>query len=163
VRYLYATLNHGTPLYTWCEERGQEPGAKDCSGDRQHLWTPVAVCRFIRDALVMEDGEALHLARGTARHWLDQGKSIAIKDAPTHFGIVSYEIVSDVDNGRITAIVELPSRNPPTSVLLHLRHPKSAPIRSVTVNSKEWKDFDPAKEVVRLEGLEGTARVEAKC
>jgi len=55
VRYLYATLNHGTPLYTWCEERGQEPGAKRCSGDRQHLWTPVAVVRAIRDMLVMED------------------------------------------------------------------------------------------------------------
>ena len=51
-RYLYAVLNHGTPLFSWCEERGQEPGAKECSGDRQHLWTPVAVGRFLRDAMV---------------------------------------------------------------------------------------------------------------
>ena len=42
-RYLYATLNHGTPLVTWCEERGPEPGSSNCTGDRQHLWTPVAV------------------------------------------------------------------------------------------------------------------------
>ena len=28
-KYLYATLNHGTPLYTWCEERGQEPGTHE--------------------------------------------------------------------------------------------------------------------------------------
>ena len=39
-KYLYSTLNHGTPLYTWCEERGQEPGTPKISGDRQHLWTP---------------------------------------------------------------------------------------------------------------------------
>ncbi len=53
-QYLYATLNHGTPLYTWCEERGPEPGSSNCTGDRQHLWTPVAVVRAIRDMLVME-------------------------------------------------------------------------------------------------------------
>ncbi len=50
--YLYATLNHGTPLYTWCEERGQEPGTTKITGDRQHLWTPVAVVRAVRDCLV---------------------------------------------------------------------------------------------------------------
>ena len=65
IRLLYATLNHGTPLYTWCEERGKEPNTTKTSGDRQHLWTPVAVVRFLRDALVMEQNDQLHLA---ARH-----------------------------------------------------------------------------------------------
>ena len=69
-KYLYATLNHGTPLYSWCEERGQEAGSKETTGDRQHLWTPLAVARFIRDALVMEDGDTLHLGRGVDREWL---------------------------------------------------------------------------------------------
>ena len=49
--YLLATLNHGTPLYTWCEERGQEPGTNKISGDRQHLYTPVALLGLVRDAL----------------------------------------------------------------------------------------------------------------
>jgi len=40
IQYLYATLNHGTPLYSWCEEPRQQPGSPDCTGDRQHLWTP---------------------------------------------------------------------------------------------------------------------------
>ena len=43
VKYLYATLNHATPLYSWCEERGQEPVSTTCTGDLQHLWTPLAV------------------------------------------------------------------------------------------------------------------------
>ena len=63
-KYLYSTLNHGTPLYTWCEERGQEPGTAKCSGDRQHLWTPVAVVRALRDMLVLESGDGLNLALG---------------------------------------------------------------------------------------------------
>ena len=35
--------------------------------------------------------------------WLQQGKRIAVKNAPTCFGALAYEIVSDVDNGKITA------------------------------------------------------------
>jgi hypothetical protein len=154
-RYLYATLNHGTPLYTWCEERGPEPGSKDCSGDRQHLWTPVAVARFLRDALVMEDGQTLHLARGTARHWLEEGKKIGIKDAATHFGMVSFEIVSDLHNNKITASIDLPSHNRANAVLLHLRHPQSSSIKSVTVNGKLWTEFDRKKETITLNGLTG--------
>jgi hypothetical protein len=159
VRYLYATLNHGTPLYTWCEERGQEPGSNETSGDLQHLWTPVAVVRFIRDALVMEDVDTLHLARGTDRHWLDQGKSVGIKDASTHFGVVTFAIVSDVDQGRINASITMPSKKSTKEVCLHLRHPKSAPIRSVTVNGKSWTAYDRDKETVILKELTGTVSV----
>ncbi|MEI7767483.1 MAG: alpha-L-fucosidase [Phycisphaerae bacterium] len=43
---------------------------------------------------------------------------------------------------------------------LRLRHPKSAPIKSVTVNGKDWKDFN--KECVILKGLTGTVAVTAK-
>ncbi len=78
VKYLYSTLNHGTPLYTWCEERGQEPGTAKTSGDRQHLWTPVAVVRAIRDMLVMENGDGLNLALGTAREWLASGSPVGM-------------------------------------------------------------------------------------
>jgi hypothetical protein len=35
--------------------------------------------------------------------WLQQGKRIAVKNAPTYFGALAYEIGSDVDNGKIAA------------------------------------------------------------
>ncbi len=114
-----------------------------------------------RVMLVMEEGDSLWLARATPRAWLEQGKKIHVKNAPTHFGTVDYEIVSHADNGKITATVEMPSRNPPKVVLLRFRHPKKTPIKSVTVNGKAWKDFDPAKEVIRLGGLKGTIKLEA--
>ncbi|MDP4184295.1 MAG: hypothetical protein Q8862_03920, partial [Bacteroidota bacterium] len=76
VKYLYSTLNHGTPLYTWCEERGQEPNTTKTSGDRQHLWTPVAIVRILRDMFVLEDGKGINLAVGTAREWLASGKMV---------------------------------------------------------------------------------------
>ena len=94
-QYLYSTLNHGTPLYTWCEERGQEPDTPKCSGDRQHLWTPVAVVRALRDMMVMEKGDGLHLALGTPREWLGSGQPVGMAGACTYFGAVSYQMQYD--------------------------------------------------------------------
>lgn len=114
-----------------------------------------------RSLLVMEEGRSLWIARATPRSWLEQGKKIAVRNAPTYFGPLAYEIVSDVDHGRIAATVEMPSRTPPQDVLLRLRHPKASPMKSVTVNGRVWTDFDLAKEVVRLHDLQGTVKVEA--
>ena len=100
-------------------------------------------------------------ARHAAR-WLEQDKKISVRNAPTHFGPLAYEIVSDVDNNKINATVEMPTRNPPKSVVLRFRHPKSAPIKGVEVNGKDWKPFNPEKETVELKGLSGTVTVTAK-
>jgi len=109
----------------------------------------------------MEDDGRLWLARATPRAWLEQGKRISVKNAPTQFGTVGYEILSDVQNDRITATVELPARGTPKSLLLRLRHPKAAPLRSVEVNGKSWKNFEKDKEAVHLEGLRGSVTVRA--
>jgi hypothetical protein len=114
-----------------------------------------------RNLLVMEDGPSLWIARATPRAWLRQGSKVTVSNAPTYFGTLAYEIVSDADHGRITATVEVPHRNPPKSILLRLRHPESAPIRSVRVNGKRWSRFNPDKEVIQLTGLTGTATVVA--
>jgi hypothetical protein len=114
-----------------------------------------------RNLLVTEIGDELWLARATPRAWLEQGKAIAVGKAPTYFGNTGYEIVSDVDNGTITATIELPSRTAPTSVWLRLRHPTGLPIKSVTVNGKPWTDFDADKEAIVLRGLAGKVTVTA--
>ena len=113
----------------------------------------MAVARFIRDALVMEDGGTLHLCRGAARQWYTK---LAVKDAPTHFGKVSYDITADAK--QITAKLDLPD----AKVVLHLRHPQSAPIKGVTVNGRDWRAFDKDKETIELKGLAGMVTVTAK-
>ena len=114
-----------------------------------------------RDMLVMEEGDTLWLARGTPRAWLRPGKKIDVENAPSRFGTVAYEIVSDVDKGRISATVEMPSRNAPKSVFLRFRHPTAAPIQSVTVNGHAWTNFNAVKEVIDLVGVTGTIKVTA--
>jgi hypothetical protein len=114
-----------------------------------------------RNMLVREDGDSLWLAQAAPRAWFKQGEKISVKNAPTSFGTMSYEIVSDVDHGRIAATVEMPSRNPTKSILLRLRHPQASHLKSVMVNGQSWKDFDADKEIIKLHDLQGSLKVEA--
>ena len=114
-----------------------------------------------RNLLVMEDGQSLWVARAAPRSWLEQGKKIVVKNAPTYFGTLAYEITSDVDHGKITASIEMPSRNPPRSVLVRIRHPKAVPLKSVMVNGQPWTRFDKDKEIIELRGLSGMVVVAA--
>ncbi len=114
-----------------------------------------------RNLLVREEGQALWIARATPRAWLEQGKKIAVKNAPTYFGALAYEIISDVDCGRITAVVEMPSRRSPQTVLLRFRHPLMKPIKSAIVNGRPWSDFDPTQETIRLHDVRGSVQVAA--
>jgi hypothetical protein len=130
-------------------------------GPPDKLFEEAAFLERFRMALVMEQGDSLWLARATPRAWLAQGQRIAVRSAPTWFGPVGYEIVSDADHGAIRATVTMPSRRVPREVRLRLRHPRGLPLRGVTVNGKPWGDFSPAEECVRLAGLAGEVRIEA--
>lgn len=131
-------------------------------GPPDKLFEEAAFLERFRMMLVMERGDALWLASATPRAWLAQGQRIAVRNAPTHFGPLDYEIVSDADHGLINATIRLPSRTAAKEVLLRLRHPTAAPMRSVTVNDGPWRDFDAAGETVRLAGLQGQVRVQVR-
>ncbi len=115
----------------------------------------------MRCMLVMEDDEALWLAKGTPRAWLEDGKKVSVADAPTFFGPVGYEIRSHVDAGRIVATIQWPQRKSPKPLRLRLRHPDRARLTTVTVNGRPWRDCDADAETINLHGLEGEITVEA--
>jgi hypothetical protein len=156
-QYLYATLNHGTPLYSWCEERGQEAGTPECTGDRQHLWTPVAVGRFIRDALVMEEGSTLHLARGAARDWLKTGKPLVVSHACTHFGDVSYQLQYDAGLKKVVGSMAFPLTSP-AAVRLYLRLPEN--VQAVSVNGDGAAALAPDGSCITWQSPHGECQFE---
>jgi hypothetical protein len=144
IHLLYATLNHGTPLFTWCEERGQEPNTTKTSGDRQHLWTPVAVVRFLRDALVMEQDDRLHLARGIERSWLASGQEVGMQGASTHFGTLSYRFSFAPEKSRLTGMIDFPTSKVPYTATLHCRLPEGLRVVSVDQASQATVAADGA-------------------
>lgn len=108
VKYLYPSVNHASPLMTWCEERGMEQDSKEVSGDKQHLWTPLAVCRYIRDALCYNRGDYLALASGTPREWLCVNGKIGINNACVYGGTLTYSLLRISDD---TVIFNLVSKD----------------------------------------------------
>jgi len=107
-----------------------------------------------RQMLVMERGEDLWLAPFVTNRWMRDGMAVEVDNAPTKFGKVSYKIRSAAASGRIEASVTAPRRSPPSGLVLRLRHPDGKPMRKVTVNGDSWQNFDPEKEIVRLDGRE---------
>jgi hypothetical protein len=113
--------------------------------------------------MVFEDPDesVLWLGRATPRKWLMQGQKVSISNAPTRFGAVGYELHSDIDNGTVSAVLQLPeSYNAITK--LRLRVPNSKKIKTVTVNNAKWTDFSAEQEVITLPArLKGTVKVVA--
>ncbi|MCW5981045.1 MAG: hypothetical protein KIT09_23385 [Bryobacteraceae bacterium] len=104
-----------------------------------------------RNMLVREmDAGTLLLGQAAPRKWLEDGKKIAVERAPTHFGNLTYTVESSAASGKITARVELAARRAPQTLLVRLRHPESRPMQSVTVNGRNWTEFDRDKEWVRI-------------
>lgn len=119
MKYLHASLNHASPLYSWCEERGQEADSDNCTGDIQHLWTPLAVSRFLRDALIMEDNKTLHIARGAARQWSDSEENIGVTNMATHFGDVFYVMKYNKKDKKVTGFIS--NEDAIAELILHVR------------------------------------------
>ncbi len=129
-------------------------------GPPDKIFEEAAFLERFRQMLVMEEGDCLWIGRAAPRAWLRQGERITVENAPTRFGTVSYQITSSAEDGKIRAVVEMPSRGGQKAVLLRLRHPGAAPIEHVTVNGQPWQQFDRDKEAVCLEQLAGTVTIE---
>jgi len=123
----------------------------------------VSIPTFTKWMLVFEnpDQPVVWLAKATPRVWLEQGKTIAVRDAPTRFGNVGYELHSDIDHGRISAVLDLPEGYR-AATKLRLRVPGGKALRGVTLDGAPWTDFSPKEEVVNLPSeRQGKISVEA--
>jgi hypothetical protein len=100
--------------------------------------TPATFLETLRLALVHEtrgpEGTpaGLELAFATPRGWLEDGKTIAVKDAPTSFGHVSYSVTRTGDTVRF----EVRAPSSPRSLRLRFRLPRGTAIRSVHVDGR---------------------------
>lgn len=141
--YMACAFSHSAfePVeHRWCW--GQYFGPPSTDG----AWSELYRNMLVREA----DESTLLIGQATPRAWLQDGKRITVKAAPTWFGKVSFEIDSHAQSGSIRASLHLEPREPIHTILLRLRHPDARPMSSVTVNGEPWQDFDRAREWVRI-------------
>ena len=115
----------------------------------------------LRDMLALEDGDALWLATGTPRRWLESKDGIRVNNLVTYFGTVSYTMRSGSEPRLIEADVQIPTRNPAHTVWMVVRTP-SAHIRSVTINGHEWTKIDAAREAIELPLDQGPLQIQVR-
>lgn len=68
-------------------------------------------------------------------------------------------MASHVASGEIDVKLSPPRRKQPAFIILHLRHPEEAKIKSVFVNEKPWKHFEG--ETIELEASSKLLNVRA--
>ena len=103
-----------------------------------------------RIMLMQERGDELWMAPFVTRNWLKDGMTVRCQNMPTNFGRAGYLIKSAVDSGTMEVVVDPPTVDPPSKIVLRLRHPEEKPIQSVTVDGKPHTDFDPKAETISL-------------
>lgn len=93
VEILDAVIAAGGPTRAWPE--AIHPHTKGgCMGDGDHGWVHAEVINIMRDMVVQEKGEDLHLAVGMQAQWFTEERSLVVRDAPVDGGRLSYSLES---------------------------------------------------------------------
>ena len=96
------------------------------SGDNHytlpHTFSCTAQLRLLRYMLLREEGNELILCQGIPTAWLEPGKRISVRNAPTLFGPVSYE-TEVPDSQHLRLHLNPPTRNSEKTISICFRHP----------------------------------------
>jgi hypothetical protein len=109
-----------------------------------------AFLETLHQLLVQETATGLRLAFATPRGWLRPGRRIAVSNAATRFGPLSYSL--EAADRTVRVHLDVPSRRPPATLALRLRLPAGRRIVSVSPARR----FDARTGTVDLSGERGS-------
>ena len=124
------------------------PTMADWAGDHFKTSDESILCYCLRLMLIYEDGESLILMPAVPSKWLEDGERISVNNAGTYFGTLSFNVESKIRDGFIKVFLNPPTKIPPKSIEIHIRHPKNLKIKKVKVDGREWLNFD--QETVQI-------------
>ena len=112
-------------------------------GDMPHTWVGADYISSMRSLFVIEDENtnSIIFCKGLKDKWLEDPAGVTVKNLPTIWGIVNYSVKK---KGAAVAFNVSGDLRVPGRIIL--ASPLGKPIKSVTVNGTEWKDFT-AKEI----------------
>lgn len=120
VRELYALLLHTSSTHAGFEYAVRPWGARDFGSNlAPHGWFAAEYRTLLRNMLVREQGDELHLLSVVSPEWISPGAEILVENAPTEFGQVNLRLQA---TGEGQARLSLDNRftRTPGQVVLHL-------------------------------------------
>jgi hypothetical protein len=114
------------------------PDLGDWTGDHFKSSDESNATGWLRHMFVREEGDVLLVGQVIPRDWLAPRAECGIEKAATYFGPMS--VLYSGENGKITANLQAPTRNPPKEVRVRVRVPDGQKIKGVFVNGKRWKE-----------------------
>jgi len=115
--------NHASPTLVWREEQPVKSlNSREITGDMPHNWASAEFIRMMRNFIVLERGEELHLFEGVPPTWTKPGMKTALKGIYTEFGVLDVDLTVSMDGKKALVNVSLDSANHklPSSVIIHL-------------------------------------------
>ncbi len=97
-----------------------------------HGWYAALYNTLLRNMLVREQENTLHLLSVLSPEWVKPGDEIQVNNAPTYFGKVTLKANSQPD--RLTVSINAQFKNPPESIIIHF--PFFSQVSKVTADGK---------------------------
>jgi hypothetical protein len=171
----YGMLAHGMTRDTYMSGEGDTLGVQPpyefrssygsaCSANNSAKLLGLRLL-LLRETFARDSGrpQDLHLAPALPRAWLEDGRRVAVTDAPTCFGTVSYSLDSALAEGELRFRVSPPQRLRPQRLTLRVRLPEEYRIEAATLAGRPFDRFDAQNGVLDLSGtaeaVEGVLKV----
>ena len=108
LRDLYALLVHTSSTHAGFEWSIRPWSNRDPGRNfPPHGWFAVRYIALLRNMLVREQGDDLHLFSVLSPHWIEEGQEVRIESAPTDFGTVSAQLRFHNEGARLELTTRL--------------------------------------------------------
>jgi hypothetical protein len=120
VREFYAELLHTSSTHAGFEYAIRPWGSRDFEGNlAPHGWFAADYRNLLRNMMLREDGDTLHLLSAISPEWIGSGKTIRVERAPSTFGMTDFTLRTTSDR---SAMLEIKNtwQSVPRSLVLHI-------------------------------------------
>lgn len=130
LRLFRSYVGHASPTRAWIEEIFIE--TRRGTGDMPHGWAAADYVMLLRDLLLLERGDALHVCPAADADWLPPGENLGVTGAPTCFGKVTFTLERP-DRRSLVYTFRSKWRQPPARIVFH--PPVGTQTEGITVDS----------------------------
>jgi hypothetical protein len=156
IREFYAVLVHTSSTHAGLEYSIRPWRDRDFSRSlAPHGWFAAEYCNLLRNMMVREEGDNLHLLSAVSPVWIGSGKSLRVERAETNLGTVGFNLQMPSSNkAELSLQTEFAPAHAPAKMILHL--PWLMNISRVEVDGKpvtpikRQVELSPSAESVRI-------------